>query len=63
MTEHQPASKGDAFRDANGNTVRVLRRSRAGSWVDVVVVTDDGDVWSERLPLGIPAAWPKLPSR
>lgn len=64
MTEHQPAAKGDAFLDEDGNTVRVLRRSRTGTWVDVVAVSPDAErVWSERLPLGIPAAWLRLPRR
>lgn len=63
MTEYQRAQKGDAFRTPEGVIARVFRAGRSAPWADIVVVTDDFDSWSKRMPLGIPAAWQRLPRR
>lgn len=63
MTEYQRAETGDIFNDGNNNIAKVFRRSRTGTWVDIVVITTTNDVWTKRMPLGIPASWRKLPRR
>ena len=63
MSDFQRAETGDIFDDGNGNFVKVFRRSRTGTWVDIVVVTRDYSTWSKRMPLGIPATWLRMPRR
>jgi hypothetical protein len=59
---HWQLEVGDSF-IALGGIARVTRRARSGTWVDIVVVADGGDVWSKRMPAGIPADWPRLARR
>lgn len=53
---------GDVFA-APGGTARVTRRSKTGTWVDVVVVQDAGAVWTKRMPLGVPRSWERVGRR
>lgn len=65
MTAYRPhwqIEVGDSF-TAPGGIVRVMRRAKSGTWVDIVVVGDNGAVWSKRMPLGLPSEWQRLARR
>lgn len=62
----QRAEKGDIFGTEDDAVARVIRASKSGTWVDIVVIQGSGPdmaVWSKRMPAGIPPAWSRLPRR
>ncbi len=65
MSDYRPhwsIEVGDIFAAPGGNA-RVTRRSKSGTWVDIVVAQETGAVWTKRMPAGIPATWERVARR